>query len=191
MEGGGDDEFVVAHRWTRAETVVLANALRTREEEAHDVAAKSAVGTANDKWEAVSKFCRSHGVPRTSAQCNSRWSKGLYLDYRKVRDWQRKDGVESYWKMKDKRRRENKLPGCLDEEVYNILVSFLDPDLKQTGTPESEVDSDRPSQLVSPAVQAVEKDTTEVLQAGPANASAVHPHLDSGRSISSSSGVTS
>ncbi|XP_073389714.1 uncharacterized protein [Physcomitrium patens] len=166
MEGGGEEEHAVGHRWTRSETVVLANALKAREDEAHDVASKSAVGTAGDKWENISKFCRSHGVTRSGAQCNSRWSKGLYLDYKKVRDWQRKEGLESYWKMKEKKRRELKLPGALDEEVFNILVSFLDPDLKQTGTPESEVDSDRPLHAISSAL-VVDKGVAEPQQTGP------------------------
>lgn len=185
MEGGGEEEPAVGHRWTRTETVVLANALKAREEESHDVAAKSAVGTANDKWEAVSKFCRSHGVTRSSTQCSSRWSKGLYLDYRKVRDWQKNEGVESYWKMKEKKRREHKLPGALDEEVFNVLVSFLDPDLKQTGTPESEVDSDRPSLVVSPAPGA-DKNATETHQAAPsALASGSVPSHHSGMLVKS------
>ncbi|XP_024391555.1 uncharacterized protein [Physcomitrium patens] len=166
MEGGGEEEHAVGHRWTRSETVVLANALKAREEEAHDVASKSAVGTAGDKWENISKFCRSHGVTRSGAQCSSRWSKGLYLDYKKVRDWQKKEDAESYWKMKEKKRREHKLPGALDEEVFNILVSFLDPDLKQTGTPESEVDSDRPFHVTSSA-PAIDKSAAVPQQAGP------------------------
>ena len=178
MEGGGEEEHAAGQRWTRMETVVLANALKAREEDAHDIAAKSAVGTASDKWETVSRFCRSHGVSRSSAQCNSRWSKGLYLDYKKVRDWQKNEGVESYWKMKEKERKEHKLPGSLDEDVFNVLVSFLDPDLKQTGTPESEVDSDRPSHVVSPA-SAVAKNATDHQPdpSGPAAGSAPSIHL--------------
>jgi len=86
--------------------------------------------------------------------------------------------------MKEKKRREHKLPGALDEEVFNVLVSFLDPDLKQTGTPESEVDSDRPSLVVSPAPGA-DKNATETHQAvSSAPASGSTPSHHSGMLIS-------
>lgn len=82
--------------------------------------------------------------------------------------------------MKEKKRREHRLPGALDEEVYNVLVSFLDPDLKQTGTPESEVDSDRPSLLVS-TTPGIDKNVIQTHQAVPSTpASASTPSHHSG-----------
>ncbi|CAN5965965.1 unnamed protein product [Sphagnum jensenii] len=157
-----EDELRVAQRWTRYENLVLANALRAREEEARDVATKSSVGMASDKWERVANFCRRQGVMRTAAQCHGRWRKGLLPDYRRVREWQRKNhengrgptaessSSSSYWKMKEKQRRECKLPISMDEELYKVLFTFMEPELKiTTGSPESEVDSGRHAAIIA------------------------------------------
>jgi hypothetical protein len=117
---------------------------------------------ASDKWERVANFCRRQGVMRTAAQCHGRWRKGLLPDYRRVREWQRKNhengrgptaessSSSSYWKMKEKQRRECKLPISMDEELYKVLFTFMEPELKiTTGSPESEVDSGRHAAIIA------------------------------------------
>ncbi|OAY76213.1 Trihelix transcription factor ASR3, partial [Ananas comosus] len=75
------------------------------------------------KWAAVAGYCRRHGVDRGPVQCRKRWS-NLAGDYKKIKEWERARGGdrgESFWAMRNDLRRERRLPGFFDREVYDIL----------------------------------------------------------------------
>jgi Myb/SANT-like DNA-binding domain len=72
------------------------------------------------KWTAVSAYCKRHGVNRGPVQCRKRWS-NLAGDYKKIKEWEIGDKNESFWGMRNDLKREKRLPGFFDREVYDIL----------------------------------------------------------------------
>ncbi|XP_051116342.1 trihelix transcription factor ASR3 [Andrographis paniculata] len=118
-------------RWTRQEILVLIRGKRAAESRVRRgraAAGSSASGPvqAEPKWEAVSSYCRRFGVNRGPVQCRKRWS-NLAADYKKIKEWESRatatatDDTESFWAMRNDLRRERKLPGFFDREVFNIL----------------------------------------------------------------------
>ncbi|WVZ75238.1 hypothetical protein U9M48_023315 [Paspalum notatum var. saurae] len=125
-------------RWTRQEILVLIEGKRMVEGRggrggrgrvaAAAAAAASASGEASasvlePKWAAVAEYCRRHGVERGPVQCRKRWS-NLAGDYKKIKEWERSTAASrepSFWAMRNDARRERRLPGFFDREVYDIL----------------------------------------------------------------------
>lgn len=112
-------------RWTRQEILVLIKGKRAAESRGsggRTPRSDFGSGQAEPKWAAVSTYCKRHGVNRGPVQCRKRWS-NLAGDYKKIREWeaQRKDETESFWVMRNDLRRERKLPGFFDKEVYDIM----------------------------------------------------------------------
>lgn len=110
-------------RWTRQEILVLIQGKRVAE---NRVRRGRGIGIGSGqmepKWTSVSLYCRRHGVNRGPVQCRKRWS-NLSGDYKKIKEWelQLKDESESFWVMRNDLRRERRLPGFFDREVYDIL----------------------------------------------------------------------
>ncbi|XP_050373635.1 trihelix transcription factor ASR3 [Argentina anserina] len=125
---GGEDASKAPRlpRWTRQEILVLIRGKRAAESRGVGGGGRtprSEVGSAAEpKWAAVSTYCKKHGVNRGPVQCRKRWS-NLAGDFKKIREWeaQRKDETESFWMMRNDLRRERKLPGFFDKEVYDIM----------------------------------------------------------------------
>lgn len=130
---GGDDGVKTARlpRWTRQEILVLIQGKRVAENRVRrGRAAGMALGSGQmePKWASVSSYCRRHGVNRGPVQCRKRWS-NLAGDYKKIKEWetQIKEETESYWVMRNDVRREKKLPGFFDKEVYDIVDGGVIP----------------------------------------------------------------
>ena len=86
-------------------------------------AGAGAGGAEPTKWAAVAEYFRRHGVDRGPVQCRKRWS-NLAGDYKKIREWERVFAARkeaSFWAMRNDARRERRLPGFFDREVYDIL----------------------------------------------------------------------
>ncbi|XP_062219159.1 trihelix transcription factor ASR3-like [Phragmites australis] len=122
-------------RWTRQEILVLIDGKRMadgrggrggrgRVAAAAATAASGEASTALEpKWAAVAEYCRRHGVERGPVQCRKRWS-NLAGDYKKIKEWERTAPAArepSFWAMRNDARRERRLPGFFDREVYDIL----------------------------------------------------------------------
>lgn len=132
VEGGGvgDEGGMRAPRlprWTRQEILVLIQGKRVAENRVRrGRTAGLAFGgqTVEPKWASVSSYCKRHGVNRGPVQCRKRWS-NLAGDYKKIKEWetirQETTTTESFWVMRNDLRREKKLPGFFDREVYDIL----------------------------------------------------------------------
>ncbi|KAJ4891563.1 Homeodomain-like superfamily protein [Raphanus sativus] len=130
---GGDDGVKTARlpRWTRQEILVLIQGKRVAENRVRrGRAAGMALGSGQmePKWASVSSYCRRHGVNRGPVQCRKRWS-NLAGDYKKIKEWESrvKEEAESYWVMRNDVRRERKLPGFFDREVYDIVDGGVVP----------------------------------------------------------------
>uniref|UniRef100_A0A1J3E8P9 Myb-like domain-containing protein n=1 Tax=Noccaea caerulescens TaxID=107243 RepID=A0A1J3E8P9_NOCCA len=130
---GGDDGVKTARlpRWTRQEILVLIQGKRVAENRVRrGRAAGMALGSGQmePKWASVSSYCKRHGVNRGPVQCRKRWS-NLAGDYKKIKEWesQIKEETESYWVMRNDVRRERKLPGFFDKEVYDIVDGGVIP----------------------------------------------------------------
>ncbi|KAK7340794.1 hypothetical protein VNO77_21507 [Canavalia gladiata] len=124
---GGDDGRPAARlpRWTRQEILVLIQGKSDAESRFKPGrGGGSAFGSSEPKWALVSSYCKKHGVNREPVQCRKRWS-NLAGDYKKIKEWesQLRDETESFWLMRNDLRRERKLPGYFDREVYDILDS--------------------------------------------------------------------
>ncbi|CAK7336826.1 unnamed protein product [Dovyalis caffra] len=112
-------------RWTRQETFVLIEGKRAVEHRFQQSRrSTSALGSnqIEPKWDSVSTYCRQHGVNRGPVQCRKRWG-NMICDFKKIKTWesQKVNEAESYWMMRNESRRERKLPGFFDMEVYNVL----------------------------------------------------------------------
>ncbi|KAI4336518.1 hypothetical protein L6164_015035 [Bauhinia variegata] len=126
---GGDDGSKAPRlpRWTRQEILVLIQGKRDAENRFRGGrAAGLSVGSGQvePKWASVSSYCKKHGVNRGPVQCRKRWS-NLAGDYKKIKEWEShiSEETESFWVMRNDLRREKKLPGFFDKEVYDILDS--------------------------------------------------------------------
>ncbi|KAI9079670.1 hypothetical protein K1719_038291 [Acacia pycnantha] len=106
-------------RWSRQETIVLIGAKKMVENGGTTVCRLT---QSQPKWDSVSSFCKKHGVNRGPVQCRKRWS-NLLSDFKKIKKWETsiKHESESFWLMRNDERREKKLPGFFDGEVYNVL----------------------------------------------------------------------
>lgn len=117
-------------RWSRHETVVLIEAKRVEEakwsrvKEERERGIETARANSDSKWFSISQFCERHGVLRSAAQCRKRWC-NLSADYKRIRDWQSLRGKQSFWFMSGDVRKDNKLPGCFDREVFESLDRSL------------------------------------------------------------------
>ncbi|XP_020591388.1 trihelix transcription factor ASR3-like [Phalaenopsis equestris] len=124
-------------RWTRQEILVLIQGKRVVESRGRGRASTSAVAI-EPKWAAVSSYCRRQGVNRGAVQCRKRWS-NLAGDYKKIKEWEMGRSVrgeaESFWGMRNDLRRERKLPGFFDREVYDILDGVVSPAVASTAAP--------------------------------------------------------
>jgi len=114
-------------RWTRQEILVLIQGKRVAETRARRGRTSGLAfgsGQVEPKWASVSSYCKRHGVNRGPVQCRKRWS-NLAGDFKKIKEWesQVKDETESCWVMRNDLRRERRLPGFFDKEVYDILDS--------------------------------------------------------------------
>lgn len=108
-------------RWTRQEILVLIQGKRVAEGRAR----RGRVGGSaqlEPKWASVASYCKRHGVNRGPVQCRKRWS-NLAGDFKKIKEWEtnKLDGPDSFWVMRNDLRRERRLPGFFDREVYDIL----------------------------------------------------------------------
>ncbi|GMY26637.1 trihelix transcription factor ASR3 [Fagus crenata] len=166
-------------RWTRQEILVLIQGKRVAETRARQRGRSSGLpfgsGQVEPKWASVSSYCKRHGVNRGPVQCRKRWS-NLAGDYKKIKEWesQAKEETESFWVMRNDLRRERKLPGFFDKEVYDIL------DSGSGGVPESALaDTGLSLTLAAPAPAAEEVETEAGIL------------FDSGRSAAAEDGLFS
>lgn len=112
-------------RWTRQEILVLIQGKRVAENRVRrGRVAGLGFGSVQvePKWASVSSYCKRHGVNRGPVQCRKRWS-NLAGDFKKIKEWENniREESESFWVMRNDLRRERKLPGFFDKEVYDIL----------------------------------------------------------------------
>ncbi|XP_062223231.1 trihelix transcription factor ASR3-like [Phragmites australis] len=119
-------------RWTRQEILVLIEGKRMvegrggRSGRGRVAAASGETSALEPKWAAVAEYCRRHGLERGPVQCRKRWS-NLAGDYKKIKEWERAAPAArepSFWAMRNDARRERRLPGFFDREVYDILEGW-------------------------------------------------------------------
>ncbi|KAI3929552.1 hypothetical protein MKX01_025720 [Papaver californicum] len=127
-------------RWTRHEILVLIQGKKVAENRVRrgrtGTGSSSAFGSnpLEPKWASVSTYCKRHGVNRGPVQCRKRWS-NLAGDFKKIKEWESQilEETESFWVMRNDLRRERKLPGFFDREVYDILDGGVVAPLTVTG----------------------------------------------------------
>ncbi|KDP22538.1 hypothetical protein JCGZ_26369 [Jatropha curcas] len=112
-------------RWSKEETFILIKGKKVVENRVYRSCRSSStlgLDQIEPKWDSVSSYCKQHAVNRGPEQCRKRWS-NLLCDFKKIKNWElhRKDEDETFWKMRNELRRERRLPGFFDREVYNLL----------------------------------------------------------------------
>ncbi|XP_042435307.1 trihelix transcription factor ASR3-like [Zingiber officinale] len=157
--GPGGGRLPRLPRWTRQEILVLIQGKRVvesrgrvrgrggggvgRSGEEGAAAAVVAAGPVEPKWVSVSSYCGRRGVNRGPVQCRKRWS-NLAGDFKKIKEWEGK-GKESFWTMRNDVRRERRLPGFFDREVYDILdgAALPEPEAETAEEDEGKKKGDR------------------------------------------------
>jgi hypothetical protein len=120
-------------RWTRSETLLLIEAKRreearwSRAKEERAKGLESGRPSSDSKWISIAQFCERMGSSRSASQCRKRWC-NLSADYKRIRDWGSRREKPSFWLMSNDVRKENKLPGCFDHEVFDSIDRFLGAD---------------------------------------------------------------
>ncbi|XP_076882653.1 trihelix transcription factor ASR3-like [Bidens hawaiensis] len=112
-------------RWTRQETLTLIEGKKVAENRGRRGRRSSSVFGSDHvepKWDSVSSYCKKRAVNRGPVQCRKRWS-NMVGDYKKIKAWesQVKQECDSYWVMRNDLRKENKMPGFFDREVFDVL----------------------------------------------------------------------
>ncbi|PWA57603.1 homeodomain-like, Myb-like domain protein [Artemisia annua] len=112
-------------RWTRQETLTLIEGKKVAEERGRRGRKSSSVlglDHVEPKWDAVSSYCKQRSVNRGPVQCRKRWS-NMVGDFKKIKAWESQVNQEcdSYWLIRSDFRKENKLPGFFDKEVFDVL----------------------------------------------------------------------
>nr|XP_017256610.1 PREDICTED: trihelix transcription factor ASR3-like [Daucus carota subsp. sativus] len=125
VDGGDDKNKTARHpRWTRQETLILIEGKKAAENRDRKGRRSSSVFGSDQlepKWDSVSSYCKQHGVNRGPVQCRKRWS-NLVGDFKKIKAWESKSQeLDSYWMMRNDLRKDRKLPGYFDNEVYDVL----------------------------------------------------------------------
>ncbi|XVE92688.1 hypothetical protein REPUB_Repub01dG0121000 [Reevesia pubescens] len=164
---GGDDVSKAPRlpRWTRQEILVLIQGKRVAENRVRRGRAAGLAfgsGQVEPKWASVSSYCKRHGVNRGPVQCRKRWS-NLAGDFKKIKEWENniREETESFWAMRNDLRRERKLPGFFDKEVYDILDGGV------SGVPASATAPGLALALApTPAAQDVAEDAEAVFDSG-------------------------
>ncbi|RWW47263.1 hypothetical protein BHE74_00046764 [Ensete ventricosum] len=144
--GGGGARAPRLPRWTRQEILVLIQGKRVAESRGRGRGAGRGGGGSGEKgaaappvepkWASVSSYCRRHGVDRGPVQCRKRWS-NLAGDFKKIKEWEAR-GKESFWTMRNDLRRESRLPGFFDREVYDILDGAAVAEVEAEAEPAAE-----------------------------------------------------
>ncbi|XP_058102920.1 trihelix transcription factor ASR3-like isoform X2 [Magnolia sinica] len=127
-------------RWTRQEILVLIQGKKVAESRVRRGRTAFGPTPAEPKWASVASYCRRHGVNRGPVQCRKRWS-NLSGDYKKIKEWESRVGLEpsdSFWAMRNDVRREKKMPGFFDREVYDILDGGVGPTVEGKAGEEAE-----------------------------------------------------
>ncbi|MFS7940290.1 putative transcription factor MYB family [Helianthus anomalus] len=112
-------------RWTRQETLTLIEGKKVAENRGRRGRRSSSVFGSDQvepKWDSVSSYCKQRAVNRGPVQCRKRWS-NMVGDFKKIKAWesQVKQESDSYWVMRNDLRKENKMPGFFDREVFDVL----------------------------------------------------------------------
>ncbi|KAH0730397.1 hypothetical protein KY289_001585 [Solanum tuberosum] len=112
-------------RWTKQEILVLIQGKQVVEDRIHQARTGGMeLGSiqVEAKWDSVSSYCKRQGVNRGPIQCQKRWS-NLAGGFKKIKEWesQIKEEKESFWMMRNDFKREKKLPGFFDRQVFDIL----------------------------------------------------------------------
>lgn len=124
VEGTDDKNRLTRHpRWTKLETLVLVEGKKIAENQGRRRSGMLlGTGEPESKWDYISSYCKKHGINRGPVQCRKRWS-NLICDFKKIKAWEsrQKEEGESFWMMRSDVRRNKKLPGFFDREVYSVL----------------------------------------------------------------------
>ncbi|KAI3964113.1 hypothetical protein MKW92_010481 [Papaver armeniacum] len=108
----------LAADWTTEELITLVT-----ETVAIDAAFSRALPSIQ-KWKMISDKCTALGVGKSSDQCHRKWE-SLLVDYKKIKDWESKRGLVSYWSLEKERKMEHELPISFDAELFKCLDESL------------------------------------------------------------------
>ncbi|KAH0985182.1 hypothetical protein GBA52_012359 [Prunus armeniaca] len=138
-QGGNGTSSVIMRdyrkgNWTVGETMILIEAKKMDDERrmkrSGDAAGSETRSSkpAELRWKWVEDYCWKKGCLRSQNQCNDKWD-NLMRDYKKVREYERKEGKEeaaSYWKLEKSERKDRNLPTNMVPQIYEALVDVVE-----------------------------------------------------------------
>ncbi|VVA22672.1 PREDICTED: trihelix mRNAion factor [Prunus dulcis] len=138
-QGGNGTSSVIMRdyrkgNWTVGETMILIEAKKMDDERrmkrSGDAAGSETRSSkpAELRWKWVEDYCWKKGCLRSQNQCNDKWD-NLMRDYKKVREYERREGREeaaSYWKLEKSERKDRNLPTNMVPQIYEALVDVVE-----------------------------------------------------------------
>ncbi|GBG82586.1 hypothetical protein CBR_g34955 [Chara braunii] len=117
-EGGGSG---ARGNWSLNESLVLVRCKRDQDDYFANVGTNFArMKTKDQKWMDIAKRMEKDGVRRDGEQCMKRWE-NIFGWYRKVWDREKDSGLQSYFLMTTKARKEKGYKFNLDRTVYDAI----------------------------------------------------------------------
>ncbi|XP_047956259.1 trihelix transcription factor ASR3-like isoform X3 [Salvia hispanica] len=88
------------------------------------------------RWKWVEDYCWRRGCFRSQNQCNDKWD-NLMRDFKKIREFERREERNSYWKMERSERKDSNLPSNMLLQIYEALVAAVERKGQPTGVEKS------------------------------------------------------
>ncbi|PKA50825.1 hypothetical protein AXF42_Ash007480 [Apostasia shenzhenica] len=107
-----------APEWTVQETLTLLGEIAAVDEKWLKVL------SSYQRWKMISDNCTAMEVVRSSNQCKRKWET-LLDDYRKIRKWNSRSGVDSYWSIPEEKRKKFGLPAAYEKEVFDAMDAVI------------------------------------------------------------------
>ncbi|KAG0463196.1 hypothetical protein HPP92_021672 [Vanilla planifolia] len=107
-----------APEWTVQEVLVLLSVIASIDE--YWLKALSSY----QRWKMISDNCLAMDVVRSSNQCKRKWEM-LLADYKKIRQWESQAKEDSYWLLKEDKKKHCGLPISFQKEVFDAMDAVI------------------------------------------------------------------
>ncbi|KAI5068436.1 hypothetical protein GOP47_0017197 [Adiantum capillus-veneris] len=110
--------------WEKKDTLALVKSYQRQVVEFANAASKGRTTENEQKWDRIASLCGKEGVSRDAEQCRKRWQ-DLLRGYKRIKEWEGTTEVPSFWLMSSSSRKDKKLPGNFEKEIFDRMDVFM------------------------------------------------------------------